>query len=159
MVTRRIVERFSYVIPLGSLFLMVMFLIYIAGNEKVQIEQAILYFILGISFLSFGILYYRYRKEAEENRLLLKVIDRVKNYASEELETVHALSDTIKNREEQYKYIESSLQRLYEKIEQTKDEGESKSQFLSTMSHEIRTPLNGMRPLSNTTSTVIFISR
>jgi signal transduction histidine kinase/CheY-like chemotaxis protein len=104
----------------------------------------VIYIFFFLALLAFTILYFKYRKEAAENKLLLKVIDRIKYYASEELETIHKLSDSIKNKEEQYKYIESSFDLLHEKIKQTKDEGEAKSQFLSTMSHEIRTPLNGI---------------
>jgi len=60
------------------------------------------------------------------------------------LETIHTLSDSIKSKEEKYKYIESSFQLLHKKIKQIRDERDAKSQFLSTMSHEIRTPLNGI---------------
>jgi len=111
--------------------------------SSLEVEY-MMYFFFFLSLLAFAILYYKYRKEAAENKLLLKVIDRIKFYASEELETIHTLSDSIKNKKEQYRYIENNFQLLYEKIKQTKDEGEEKSQFLSTMSHEIRTPLNGI---------------
>jgi len=103
-----------------------------------------IYFFFFLFVVAFGIVYYKYRKESAENKLLLNVIDRIKFYTSEELETIHKLSYSMNNKEEQYKYIESSFQLLHEKIKQTKEEGEAKSQFLSTMSHEIRTPLNGI---------------
>lgn len=106
--------------------------------------EFMIYFFFFLSVLAFGVLYYKYRKEAEENKLLLKVIDKIGSYASEELETIHTLSDSIKSKEEKYKYIESSFQLLHKKIKQTRDERDAKSQFLSTMSHEIRTPLNGI---------------
>ncbi len=89
-----------------------------------------MYFFFFLSLLAFAIVYYKYRKEEAENKLLLIVIDRINSYASEELETVHTLSESMKNKKEQYRFIENNFQLLYEKIQQTKDEGEAKSQSL-----------------------------
>ena len=61
-----------------------------------------MYVLFFLVLLAFAIVYYKYRKEAAENKLLLQVIDRIRSYASEELETIHMLSDSIKNKEEQY---------------------------------------------------------
>jgi signal transduction histidine kinase/CheY-like chemotaxis protein len=144
MSVKRKIERSISIIPMIALIIIAMFLYILSGDQMLQAQQPVIYLILFLSIFSFWILYYKYTKEKEENLLLLNVIDMIKSYASQELEAVHTYSDSIKNKEEQYTYIQHNLQLLYDKIEQTTYEGESKSQFLSTMSHEIRTPLNGI---------------
>ena len=108
----------------------------------------LLYFIIFVlAILSLLYMYFKTKKEQRESQALLKVVNRINtlsSYEKTEAKVMHKMLDDAKNKEDIFAYIYSSFQLLHEKQKQSKDEAESKSQFLSTLSHEIRTPLNGI---------------
>ena len=98
---------------------------------------------LVLSLFSMAYALYVYRKEKAKDALLLNVVNRI-HELSANVENVDDLLVNIKQREDIYNYIDERFQMLSEKAKKIEDDGESKSDFLSTMSHEIRTPLNGI---------------
>ena len=112
--------------------------------EPVDLWALILFLgIVSLSLFSMGYLFYTYRKEANKDRLLLALVNRINDLSVNTSQADEELMQS-KRREDIYAYIDRRFSLLHEEGRKIEDEAEAKSQFLSTMSHEIRTPLNGI---------------
>jgi signal transduction histidine kinase/ActR/RegA family two-component response regulator len=107
-------------------------------------------FYLMITLLSIAALLITYRqikKEMEENKALLDLVNKIyalSSFEAHESDVMLKMLEEAEYKKDIFKYLDSSYKVLHEKHKQARDEVVSKSQFLSTLSHEIRTPLNGI---------------
>jgi len=146
MLKKSLLDLYIRMLPLIVLFINGIYFSYVRWDNYEQADLGLLLLFLAMTFLSLfsmAYVFYSYRKEESKDRLLVQVVDRINNLCVD-VSNIDDLLVNIKQREDVYNYIDERFHILYEKGKKIEDDGESKSEFLSTMSHEIRTPLNGI---------------
>ncbi len=146
MLKKSLLDLYIRMLPLIVLFINSIYFSYVRCHNYEQKDLGLLLLFLAMTLLSIfsmAYVFYIYRKEESKDRVLGQVVNRINNLCVD-VSNIDDLLVNIKQKEDIYTYIDERFHSLYEKGKQREDDGESKSELLSTMSHEIRTPLNGI---------------